>query len=640
MTAWCLPPQFSTKFIDAIKSGAIDPGKLVDMSSEARAMFFSNIVGDENAHEVNAQFESKMLLNDVKAGMVSWVKSIAGLSEPIRRDMLSKIEKMEKILNPAEQKDFLADLVAKKLGTRVTMEQAAKITQLAKVAVAEREKSVGSKFGVTANANLAAKALEHYVQSLEPTTVAVEVARNVVTTLRNFTLSNLATPIKATIGQVESSALEAVVRRIGARQLSGAAPETISAAGKDAWDFFQKTGSDPLAMESYEDTGKLGEHSNFDVREGLMTGNPLLHKIESATRTAAKVTTKVVIDYGHVLGFTKVSQMTFLDAVHISATNLATVEGKTGAALKSRVQELILDAVKIKPQTQDGAILRSNAQTQAARVTGTNATWLAGLALGMKNVLNGKAKIVFKGEKVGLPKIGLGDLLMPVAKIPANVIWNGIENAGVGYLLGVNNIWRGNKKLSTGNDAVKAEGLLQVAKGWQQMGRTFGSMAIAAFFASMFDPQEDFREDKYGHSFVKMGGYWIDTEYVSFMSPAMAGMMRARQQVNEPDSYVKMAQSYLSGATKGLLHAPGVDTAETFFSSISTNQSQLAGLWDYVQSRATPAIVHSLTQDRWLNRLLAGGHGFETDDDVDADKDAAAERAAQRREGAEEYRAE
>lgn len=635
--SWCLPPRFANQFLDAIKDGSIDPGKLVDMTSAERRTFFSDIVGAENAKSVNAMFEQKMLLKDVQKGMVSWAKSVAGITEPVRRDMVNKIMKMDKILNPAEEKDFLADLAAKKLGTQVTVEEAGKITQLAQKAVEEREKSAGSTFGASEGFVKAAAALEHYVRSLEPTTVVAEVRDNFVTTLRNIVLMNPSTPIKTTIGQLENSAIEAITRRLGAREMTGAAPTVRKDLSDQAWEFFKKTGFNPAIMESYEDSGKLGEHSNFDVPEGMMSSHPLLNKLESMTRTIAKVTNKIAIDWEHVYSFTKFHQLAFFDALHIGATNVATMEGLTGAKASARTEEIMRDAAKIKPETEPGRILRANAQEQAARVTSINDTYLAGFAMAVKRFLNNKLNFKAPGSKNSQ---GLGDLLMPVAKIPANIIWNGIENAGVGIPLAVNDLWQGKQKLASDDATTKLQGAAQYADGWRRMARVVGVLGASAIFASMFDPKKDFRFDRYGASFVKIGGVWINTEYITFMSPAMGGFLNARKQVKHNDSIVKMIESYGAGALTPLKHTPGVDTVSDFVTSLTSNKDQLAGAWEYLRGRMVPAPVHSLTQDRPVNRLLFGAHGVETEEDVRADKRADHLRAAQRRRAAAEFRAE
>src|SRR3990167_5747568 len=125
--AFCLDKKESEKFLSALRSGKLDPPKMLDLSSAQRRAIFEKLIGKENAQEVNAQFEAKILLKDQKRGLVSWAKKLTGISEQTRRDLIAKIEKMEKILEPETERAFLEDLVAKKLGADVTLEEAKNI---------------------------------------------------------------------------------------------------------------------------------------------------------------------------------------------------------------------------------------------------------------------------------------------------------------------------------------------------------------------------------------------------------------------------------------------------------------------------------------------------------------------------------
>src|SRR3972149_6716897 len=126
---YCLPKEFTEKFIEALKGGKIKPEELITMSSAERRAFLKDIVGEENASPTNALLESKILLKDQKTGMVNWAKQITGITEVARRDLVSKIEKMDRILDPVDARVFLEDLAAKKLGTEVTFEEAKEITR-------------------------------------------------------------------------------------------------------------------------------------------------------------------------------------------------------------------------------------------------------------------------------------------------------------------------------------------------------------------------------------------------------------------------------------------------------------------------------------------------------------------------------
>ena len=129
---FCLTTKYVNEFLKRLKSGKIDPQKLAEMSSEERRTFFSEFLGEKNAKEVNANFESKLLLKDQQQGMINWAKKTAGLKPEVRKDIISRIEKMSEVLNPDTEKAFLEDLAAHKLGVTVSMNEASQISDMAK----------------------------------------------------------------------------------------------------------------------------------------------------------------------------------------------------------------------------------------------------------------------------------------------------------------------------------------------------------------------------------------------------------------------------------------------------------------------------------------------------------------------------
>lgn len=158
MAAWCLPRNLQNDFLAAIRDGRLTPERLMDMTSAERREAFAEIVGPENAKEVNAQFEAKLLLKDQQRGLVSWAKKVGGLTEPARRDMLAQIGKLDKVLQPEDEKAFLEDLAAKKLGVTVTAQEAKEVFELGQRAEALRAQLSApgeSKYGTAYTEELA-----------------------------------------------------------------------------------------------------------------------------------------------------------------------------------------------------------------------------------------------------------------------------------------------------------------------------------------------------------------------------------------------------------------------------------------------------------------------------------------------------
>lgn len=142
--SFCLPKFAADKFIEKLKDGSIDPAKLSEMSSEERRGFFKDIVGEADAQHVNALFESKLLLKNQQAGMINWAKGVTGIKETVRRDIITRIEKLGEVLNPESEQKFLSDLASSRLGVDVTMEEAQQVFNLSQNLQAAKENMTSS----------------------------------------------------------------------------------------------------------------------------------------------------------------------------------------------------------------------------------------------------------------------------------------------------------------------------------------------------------------------------------------------------------------------------------------------------------------------------------------------------------------
>lgn len=212
---FCLVADVADKFLESIRSGKLDIDKLSSASSEERRAFFTEMMGERNAKEVNALFESKLLLNNRKLGLVNWAKQITGIKPQVRNDLIAKIERMStdklsvgrlkatykevfgnlpkdvsndellaklykegltkdelmksgvitNILSPENEKAFLQDLASKRLGTGISIDEANKIT-----ALSEKVKSLANftNEGERIAYGRSQMALTDYVNSLNP----------------------------------------------------------------------------------------------------------------------------------------------------------------------------------------------------------------------------------------------------------------------------------------------------------------------------------------------------------------------------------------------------------------------------------------------------------------------------------------
>ena len=129
---FCLLPQYVDAFMEKVKSGELNASTLADMTSEERHAAFAEIMGDANAGHVNASFESKLLLKNQQQGIERWIEKAGKMEPAVKRDLLSRVARMDKILQPADADGVLADLAKQRLGFGVTAEEAGKVTELAK----------------------------------------------------------------------------------------------------------------------------------------------------------------------------------------------------------------------------------------------------------------------------------------------------------------------------------------------------------------------------------------------------------------------------------------------------------------------------------------------------------------------------
>lgn len=189
--AFCLPKKEADTFLNALRKGEIDPDKLRDMTSMERRDYFDTLLGKGHGKEVNTLLEQKLLLKDFKRGLVTWAKQIAGLKPEAKRDLVTRIEKMENILSPASEKEFLNDLAEKRLGVGVSLDEAQKILELSNEVKANESKKGDEDFDTRMEYGRAVVELQDYVNDLKNTANK--------TTLQDFTRRPIQTLAKGLV---------------------------------------------------------------------------------------------------------------------------------------------------------------------------------------------------------------------------------------------------------------------------------------------------------------------------------------------------------------------------------------------------------------------------------------------------------
>lgn len=616
----CLLPEKVQEFKQALKNKEINIADLINMSTEERTTLLGKYAGS-NAKDVNTLFEEKLVLKNKIQGLKNWssrLGKIGKYSDQGKADLDAEISKyraaqQQRIFNPKEEQSFLNDLADKKVGVHISKEVAQKVFQLSSELSELKAKDTGV-FGVS-DEYLAKKAeLNAFVEAQTPLSVGSSLFKNLTTIGRDFLLFNPSTPLKTSIGQIINSTMEAAARRLSNLSLSGSSSKLASEANKSAWETFKKTGLNTAGMEGLDDTHIMNKGENFKVPTGDAIGGKVGKGVETLVRKTAQAVNKAVIDWAHVGPFTKFYQKTFFDTANILADKIAQEEGLAGDAVSTRANEIFKDAIRIEPKTPEGAMLRLRAQEQSARITSTNDTWASKITLGLK-----------AGFNKGIP--GLGDIIAPIAKIPANLIANSIDNAGGGIPKGVYDIVKGREKIQSNDMETRYEGMAQFANGIQHLIRIAGSLSVAALLASRLT-KDSFRSDNYGNHFVKIGNIWVNMEYVAAISASLAGFMYAKEYGSSALSNVL---EYGIGTVSGLSNLPVVNEGSNLIAA-ATNKDPAKGILKYLgtffNSRGEPAFIKNLLSGRPIERLFFGATGVETTKEVAEDNAAKSAKAA------------
>ena len=135
--------------------------------------------------------------------MITWAKRVSGLSPETKRDLISRVNRMTEILTPETKEAFLEDLAAQRLGMTVTMNEAGKISELAKTVM--DKKIIMDAGGDRMEYGRARVAFGNYVSELK--TAAKK--RTVTETLKDplKILSEVAGAAKATKASMDNSAI-------------------------------------------------------------------------------------------------------------------------------------------------------------------------------------------------------------------------------------------------------------------------------------------------------------------------------------------------------------------------------------------------------------------------------------------------
>lgn len=583
----CLPKTESDKLRSALQKGEFTIGDLYEMTSEQRNTLLTKYVGKELGSFVNGEFE-KAIVSNQKNALSKWVEKTFDPKKPeLKNGALKKIDAIKDVLNPKEGEDFLKDLVANKLGINLTVDEGktivAKAEELRKLAPqigADGKITNIDKFGLPTKEYLVARRnMEKYIQEIDPVSSVRAFAQGIG---RNMLLFSLHTPLKSIESNIMDTLFEGLARRTSALQFNGENTDLVKEYTKTALSNFNASEYNVSTMQSLNDDRLFGEKSMH------LEGGGKVHQV-------ARMVNDLVITKMHGAPYVVSSAFNFADSVNLNSTILAKEEGLTGDALKKRSRELFLDATALDPQTEEGKALRTQAQADAARTTFVNESFGSRTSAAIKGLMNNVT-----GD------LRLGDWIVPIAKIPANVISRGIELAGADFIKSgwqFKNAYQEYK--ATGNkNAFKVPVRTAVTAG---LGMAMAYLISANVSNDHFigayptTPNEiDLMKLNGGiANSIKIGNHWINLEYFGPLGPVISGFMYAKKYGNGGLSDI---QQYGSGLLSGVENLPGLKEFTSIADSIQTkaqggaNTEVNAGkagssFLNFIESRTVPAFV-------------------------------------------------
>jgi len=468
---------------------------------------------------------------------------MANTNTCIPKEIATKLKQQFKAKKPLTNEELrrkITSLVKSKYNAELSFENSSKIIDLSSK-VKKAIKKLGGESGI---GDLAKEAdqieyfkadieLNKYLKELDPSS---DLAVATGTIGRGAMLASVKSPIMNTIGNLTNTIAETLVRRL--RSASFNVPEQIanSKVSKDyfamASRIFNETGVDISRMTDIGDIGAggqrvLGKDTISAVGKGSIKW--LGRKVENGV-------------FKGMLGYMDnwTASFNFADSALVQSTKIAKGDAKLA-------KDIMEDAMKLKPSTPQGQIVRAQAVLDANVAAFTNRSKLSAAAEGARDVLN---KLTGDARA--------GDWFMPFVKTPANVIATGVEYAGGGYIKGLYKLTSGIK-----NGTLKDPQIIrEIADTISKAG--IGSLAAVGLssmfkpddFVGAYDPKrqqiEQLRNSNYNA--VRIGNKWISVEYFGPLAIQLTAAMYAKQGIGS-----EKINKYGEGIKSALLETPGVD---------------------------------------------------------------------------------
>ena len=598
MPAFCLTTESHKNLTEARKQGSISGAELLKAPTSERRKIFEKFTTKEEAKFINTEFEAA-LLSQQKKSITNWANKVFKTETTKLKDVQERIKDIDRVLNNKEQQELYEDFISRKLGVDVTAKEFAKVKEFADqlTVLKEIENENGTlipivdQFGNPTKEYFSKRRdLVNYLNSINPNSL-LDVALGTIA--RGTLLFSIKSPFLNISSNTIFGLIGATQRRVQNRIGRGFNENVVWDYMKTATDLYNSTGYDTTTMTDVtQDFKVLGEKVTHAQGEGKV-------------RRWGRFYEKWIFEKS--LGVPDISTMAFhfADYLDTRSSRLAVAEGVEGKeARQKRSKEIMLDAMRVYPETDLGLTLRTEAQTEALFYTFKNRSVYSKVALDSRKLINAV------GSQVGLNK--LGEVLVPFAMTPANVLGAGIDYSGGFAFKGIREFIKAvrNKDIVTGK--FNQENLNKAGYYFSQqaLGVAFAMTIAESFdddefmtdYFSATDAERAFaKQNNIPFNSIKIGNRWVSFDYFSIFGAGIKALLQARKY---GDDAIENTLNYTKAVGEQVLAIPGFVDVSNLFKDIKEGLAELpkkdkgkaisdafGGLIDFTSSRLVPALI-------------------------------------------------
>jgi len=580
----CIPKKDAEILRQAIKNGDFTLSGLSNMTEKEISTIFSSYTSEGMASFIGSKFK-KAFDSNRKDSLIKLVNEIFDTKE--KQDIAKKkIEKSTEI-NEA----LLNDLAAVREGYGLSDDQVSTLIEKT-----EKIKSLSNEktdLGLPTKEYLEAyNDMERYVQSFTPTNNIRILTSLMGRTMMLFRPSSIIFNIE---GNTINSITNFLEKKVGYGFKGGVNNDISNKFVKENLSDYLSTGYDFTRMNELAEGHKI------------LTEDQIHSEGKGFVRKIIGKYSKKFLELTQGAPDVWFASRAFANTANIHSTVIARNEGLKGTDLKERAKEIMLDSFKMKPETKEGQEVRDLAQADASYATYTNQSRASAVSLGIRKLLN---DIV--------PDLRLGDLNIPFAKTPANVISQGIQMSG-------------------GSSITAGYELFKFKEAWQEFGkgspeaknhlrksvRALSKLGLGVIVASLvamsvddddfigsypttISEQELFKARNGIENSIRIGDKWVSVSYFGPFAPAILGRLYAKKYAKN-GGFVSTAFQYVRGAGAGILEIPGIkqiydtikylnDTTRQGKTTEEISVDAINGLVDFLRARTIPGIVSDVAK--------------------------------------------